>query len=250
MQAILKVLPNARIGVHIGVAHEKGWIPLFLKHCRQYNLKCDFVGISRYRILDQSNANPQGIEEWLASLTKVPAWLPGTALEIHESGIDPGPDAEDKEVQQMPYYTLFANHLLQNPHFGQWFKGMYVSSACLEWMETVLNQPMYKCNSMGKTKAQNGWVGAILTRDQAEGSISVMIFNYNLNSVESGVENVILRLSNMPKSALKNYGIEAKFYRSDKLMETKQLMPATVVNGALKLELPVVANSIVTLKIQ
>jgi hypothetical protein len=249
LQAILQVLPNARIGVHIGVAHEKGWIPLFLKHCRQNNLKCDFVGISRYRILNQPNADPQGIEEWLQSLTKAPAWLPGTALEIHESGIDAGPAAVDKEVQQMPYYALFASHLLQNPPFEEWFKGTCASTACLEWMETVVGQPIYECKIPDKPGLRNAWVGAIVTRNPVGGELSVLVYNYNADSGESSVENVQLHLTGMP--SFKTYQLESKTFRYDKLVDQKQLPAERVTSeGELNVEISLAANSILTLTIQ
>lgn len=248
-QAIRRVLPQARIGVHIGVAHEKGWIPPFLRYCRQNALRCDFVGISCYRRLNRPNSEPDAVDKWLKPFLKLPAWPANTRLEIHEFGIEPPPNAPDPKAQQMSYYAFFADQLLQLPGFGEWFKGAYVSTPCLAWLESVAGQDLLRCQARGTSAAPDGRIGAILTRAPARGSLSALVYNYNLAATQATVEKVQLNLTGLPPS--KTYHLELKSFRADQLVD-QQTLPAQRVTGqgGLQVGFPLAANSIVTLMMQ
>ncbi len=186
-QSIRRVFPNAQIGVHFGRVDAKdGWLPSFLRYCRDNQLRCDFVGASRYYQLQQSaKSSPQAIEEWLNEIPRMPNWPASAKLEIHEFGIDPiknpldsGSEKEDEAKLITPFYSMLADRVLHTPAFGEWVTVRKASKPCLEWLESVASWELLESEIQGRNHYEKTCIGAIIAREPKTKKISALIYNY------------------------------------------------------------------------
>ena len=193
-QAIRRVFPDAKIGVHFGqVDTDRGWLPSFLRFCRENKLRCDFVGASRYyQLVQPKKSSPEAIEEWLKAIPRMPNWPATAKLEIHEFGVDPVPDAKEPEIQLTPFYAMLADRVLRTPAFGDWVTVRKASDPCLTWLESVADWDLLESKINGRPNAQNACLGAIVARDPKTGDISALIYNYNPESAEAQDEKIRL----------------------------------------------------------
>ena len=251
VQAIQKVLPDAKIGVHFGMVDvKKGWLPSFLLYCKENRLRCDFIGASRYYQLQIKNkSNPSAIEEWLNSVPRMPNWPAQAKLEIHEYGVGPHPEARDKEVQAIPFYAMLVERLMNCSAFGEMFSPHETPKPCLEWLDSVAGHDWLNSKTIGKTADSEARIGAIFTRDPGGKTSSALLYNYNPNA--DSLETARIHLSLSGFSQLKPPRISIKSIRSDQPGTDKSIPIAdSIPSRTLSLPIDLKANSIAIVTIQ
>ncbi len=233
-RAIRRVLPDARVGLHLGrVDTEEGWLPSFLRFCHQNELRCDFVGASRYYQLQQQDKSaPAAIEAWLKSIPGLPSWPAAAKLEIHEFGIDPAPPAADPDVQKTPFYAMLADRVMRTPAFGEWITVREASQPCLTWLESVAGWDLLECETRGTPGARDACIGAMVARAPGTATISALIYNYNPDAAEAVGETVRLDFAGMAR--LGNPKVDLQSFRGDHSVD--QAYPS--VESGQPLDLP------------
>ncbi|MFS4483444.1 GH39 family glycosyl hydrolase [Hyunsoonleella sp. 2307UL5-6] len=202
VNAILEVLPNAKVGSHfLWGSASNSWATDFLGYCKRRNVPYDFVGISYYPFYNRADRTnfDEVYNKDFGVVTRNRNWNSNAKLEVHEfalikslSSAGNSFDSADPRHQNSfvtGMMKMFYQNQMNNLTF--WGTGSQYNPAIGELLKFV-GYRYYRNSKSGNQRSNGNYVNAIFANK--DNKYRVMAYNYNANVSQNNGNGVTERL--------------------------------------------------------
>ncbi len=199
-EAVLSVLPNARLSAHfLGAGGNGRYGAEFVRWCAANNVRYDFIGVSIYPFYNNSNQVDldRVYNNDFKPFVNQPEWNPNARMEIPEYSLftekdDDGFNMGVGTSHNPAFVTMlakmaYANSITQIQTWGDKTKDpVFVA------IGTMLGLDRFAGQKTGNPASANNKIDGIFAADVTRTAIDAMIYNYNSNPTYIADETVNL----------------------------------------------------------
>ncbi|MGB6220313.1 DUF6807 family protein [Haloferula sp.] len=198
--AVLSVLPNAKLGAHfLGAGGNGRYGPEFVTWCAQNNVKYDFIGMSYYPFYTESRQVDvdRVYEDDLKPFIDAPGWNPNARLEFPEYSIfterdDDGFNMGVGSSHGPAFVTRMAKMMYENSIMNVYSWGDHTKDPTHLALATMLGKDRYAGGKSGSPSNSLNRIDGIYAADPSRTSIDALIYSYNENPAYIADETVKL----------------------------------------------------------
>lgn len=200
VEAILSVLPEARVGTHFLWGSSKhAWGTDFVKWCKANNVPYSFIGVSYYPFYDKAaRTDFEKVYQMDFSVIKdIPEWNEEATLEMHEFSLIKSMSKAGNSFKNAPlaHQNSFMVGLIkmfsenEMHHIFQWGDGTKYQPASRE-LKSLEGQLYYASIKTGTQQSKTNYVDAIFAK--GEKLYSIMAYNYSSEPSSDVSEDIII----------------------------------------------------------
>lgn len=203
VNAILTVLPDAKVGTHfLWGSSKKAWGTDFVKWAKANKVHYDFVGVSYYPFYQQAartNFNQVYAKDF-AVIKDITEWNNNAKLEMHEyslikklnkagNAFERAPDAHQNAFMVGLMKMFYQNNMQNVFQWGDGSSYLPASNVLLK----MQGNTYFKSTKEGKQQTKNNYIDAIFTKDATKNQYNILAYNYNANPDAKNTENLKLK---------------------------------------------------------